>query len=56
MVPNTATTSDSVEKGDVMTSVDGDGPGTQVIIADISRDEAWLSVPLTEASALGDWR
>ena len=56
MVPNTAAASDPVEDGDVMVSVDGDGPAARVVIADISRDGAWISFPLAEAAAIGDWR
>lgn len=56
MTPDTATASNHIEDGDVMVSVDGDGPAARVVIADISRDEAWVSFPLEAAAALGDWR
>lgn len=56
MTPDTAAASDHLEDGDVMVSVDGDGPTARVVIADISRDEAWISFPLGEAAALGDWQ
>jgi hypothetical protein len=41
---------------DVMASVDGDGVAARFVIADISRDDAWLSIPLTEAATLPDWQ
>ncbi|SEA17471.1 hypothetical protein SAMN04488065_2078 [Haloplanus vescus] len=41
---------------DVMASVD-DGPGaSEFVIADVSRDDAWLSIQLRDASRLDDWR
>jgi hypothetical protein len=41
---------------DVMASID-EGPGvSEFVIADISTDEAWVSVQLTDASGLEDWR
>ncbi|WP_251342037.1 DUF7556 family protein [Haloplanus halophilus] len=41
---------------EVMAAVD-EGPGLpEFVIADISRDDAWLSVPLTDATGLDDWR
>jgi hypothetical protein len=44
------------KRSDVMASVD-DGPGAaEFVIADISRDDAWLSVRLTDAFGLDDWR
>jgi hypothetical protein len=55
MVPDTAAASDSVE-GEVMTAVDGNGGAADVVIADISREEAWLSLPLAEAASIPEWR
>jgi hypothetical protein len=41
---------------DVMASVD-DAAGTpEFVIADVSRDGAWLSVALGDAPELDDWR
>jgi hypothetical protein len=40
------------EDGEIMASVDGDGPGERLVIADISRDGAWLSVALGDAATL----
>lgn len=36
----------------VMSAVDDE----DLVIADVSRDDAWLVVPTTEAPALDDWR
>jgi len=52
MVLNSATTGDVVEHGEVMASVD-DG---SFLIADISRDGAWLSVPEESAPVLAEYR
>lgn len=39
-----------------MGSVDDDGTVERFVIADISRDDAWLSLPLAEAATLADWQ
>ena len=41
--------------GEVMAAVDGDDEEV-FVIADITRDEAYLSMPLREASTLSAWR
>jgi hypothetical protein len=41
---------------DVMASLDGDGPESRLVIADITRDEAWVSVTEADATALSAWR
>jgi hypothetical protein len=44
------------EGSDVMASVD-DGTGApEFVIADVSRDDAWLSIQLRDATGLDDWR
>ncbi|MFB6101780.1 MAG: hypothetical protein ABEJ73_04375 [Haloplanus sp.] len=44
------------EESDVMASVD-EGAGTpEFVIADISRDDAWVSIQLGDATGLDDWR
>lgn len=45
-----------VAADDVMASVDDDGTREEFIIADISRDDSWISMPLREAAALPDWQ
>lgn len=41
---------------EVMTSID-DAPDEQrVIIADVTMEGAWLSMPLCDAASLPDWR
>lgn len=42
--------------GTVMASIDGDHEEEQLIIADVSRDEAWLSMPMGNAPFLTHWR
>jgi hypothetical protein len=39
-----------------MASLDDDGPESRLVIADISRDEAWMSVTEDHATALSAWR
>lgn len=40
----------------VMAAIDGSGDTTRFIIADVSRDESWLSIRKTEAPTLAEWR
>lgn len=54
MVPDTAAVL-AESAPDVMASVDDDGSTERFVIADISRDDAWLSMPLSEATILSDW-
>ncbi|WP_435196254.1 DUF7556 family protein [Natronomonas sp. EA1] len=51
MAPDTAATSAPAES-EVMTAVDAGS----LVIADIAREDAWLSMPSTEAPALADCR
>lgn len=47
----------SVRRGqEVMAAIDSDGRGPRLVIADISDDESWLSIPATAAACLADWR
>lgn len=41
---------------DVMASLDDDGPESRLVIADISTDDAWVSVTEADATALPAWR
>lgn len=41
---------------EVMAAIDSDGHGPRLVIADISADESWLSMPATAAASLADWR
>lgn len=54
MVADTA----AVDEGDaeVMASVDAAPGRTALVIADVSRDDAWLSMRADEAARLSDWR
>jgi hypothetical protein len=50
-------TSDAQGAGvEVMASVDAAGRTSEFVIADICREEAWLSMPDQRAPALDDWR
>ena len=52
--PTTATL--PVAADDIMASVDDDGTMEKFVIANISRDNSWISIPLEEAAALPSWR
>jgi hypothetical protein len=56
MTPDTAAVATAGPPEDVMASVDDDGDVERFVIADISRDDAWLSLPLAEAATLADWQ
>ena len=57
MTPDTTAVSAPVaEDAEVMSSVDDDGRVERLVIADISRENAWLTVPVADAAALPDWR
>lgn len=51
MAPDSAVTESTVERGELMAAVDD---GT-FLIADISRDGAWLSVPKGDAAVLAEY-
>ncbi|MDS0296010.1 DUF7556 family protein [Halogeometricum luteum] len=54
MTPNATAASDA-SRAEVMASVDSTPSGSEFIIADISCDDAWLSMCETEAPSLRDW-
>ncbi len=39
-----------------MSSVDDDGRVERLVIADITRDNEWLSMPVADAASLPEWR
>jgi len=39
-----------------MASVDESTGTTEFVIADVSRDDAWVSIQLRDAPGLDDWR
>jgi hypothetical protein len=52
MVPDTAQASETHADCEVMAAIDSD----QLVIADICRDEAWLTMPVSSTASLPDWR
>jgi hypothetical protein len=56
MGANTAAAIPSVAADDVMASIDDDGTEKEFVIADISRDDSWITIPLKEAATLPNWR
>ena len=55
MTPD-ATASVDDSGAEVMASVDRTQTGQRLIIADISRDDAWLAADVADALELDDWR
>lgn len=55
MTPDATATADA-SAAEVMASVDTDSDGHRLVIADLTSDDAWLSVRLADAPALDDWR
>lgn len=50
------TTPAAVPDSEVMASVDDDDGRERLIIADVSRDGAWISAPTETAIAVSEWR
>ena len=50
MVPDSAVSESSSAHGEIMAAIDGDA----YVIADVSCDEAWLSMPRDDAPILAD--
>lgn len=55
MSTNTAVASEA-DDGTVMASIDEGGHETRLVIADVSRDGAWVSIPAEDAVDVGDVR
>jgi hypothetical protein len=47
---------DAPPSDDVMASLDNAGPEPRLVIADVSREEAWVSVEADDAATLPAWR
>jgi hypothetical protein len=56
MAANTPVAMSPARTDDVMASVDNVGTTKKLIIADISCDDSWISLPVTEAVSLPNWR
>ncbi len=55
MTPDTATVS-VANDSEVMASVDDDGSSKQFVIADVSRENAWICMRVTDTAPLPDWQ
>jgi hypothetical protein len=55
MAPEPVVEAEVAENADVMASVE-DGPTERFIIADISRDDAYVTAPLSDTASLPAWR
>ena len=55
MESDSVVASEHAADADVMAAVE-DGPVSQFIIADIAHDDAYLTLPLSEAASLPAWR
>ncbi|EMA55063.1 MULTISPECIES: DUF7556 family protein [Halococcus] len=56
MTPDATAAAAPVVADDIMASVDDDGSVERFVIADISRDDAWVAMALDGAASLPDWR
>ena len=41
---------------EVMAAIDRSGAAARLVIADVSRDGTWLTIPRSEAPLLREWR
>ena len=55
MSTNTAVASEA-DDGTVMASIDEGGHEPRLVVADVSRDGAWVSIPCGDAVDVEDWR
>ncbi len=39
-----------------MAAIDRSGGAARLVIADVTRDDTWLSIPASEAPTLAEWR
>ena len=57
MTPDTTAVSAPVANdAEVMASVDDDGDEARLVIADITCDNAWISMPVANAASVPNWR
>ena len=54
MTQNATAVADA-SQAEVMAAVDSSSTRAEFVIADVSRDDAWLSVPVSEAPSLREW-
>ena len=52
----TDTVAPGPDGAEVMASIDDEGDGSRLVIADVSADGTWLSVPAEAAATLVEWR
>jgi hypothetical protein len=55
MESDSVVTADGVTDAEVMAAVD-EGPVEEFVLADVSRDEAYVTVALADAASLPAWR
>lgn len=56
MASDTTVPSESVaDSAEVMASVDSEGPARRLVIADVSTDDAWISMPVSESVRIPAW-
>ena len=47
---------ETAERREVMAAIDSDRGGPRLVIADITDEESWLSIPAKAAARLARWR
>ncbi|MBV0925647.1 hypothetical protein KTS45_15685 [Halomicroarcula limicola] len=55
MEPDTVAPAEVAEDAEVMASVE-EGQTETLVIADISQDDAYMTLPLSDAASLPEWR
>lgn len=55
MEPDTVAPAEAAADSEVMASVE-EGPTDTFVIADISQDNAYMTLPLVDAASLPEWR
>lgn len=48
-------TAAATAEGEVMAAIDEDSGDKRFVVADVSRDNAWVAVPLSDAASLEEW-
>lgn len=52
----TDTVTPHADGSEVMASIDDGGGGARFVIADITAERSWLSIPEAAAASLAEWR
>jgi hypothetical protein len=48
-------TTAATTEGEVMAAIDEESGEKQFVVADVTRDNAWVAAPLSDAASLEEW-